>query len=189
MDVDIDQLRSSIKDALLSIPGVDAVVFLDERLRDEVAHLEKQAECNGAVGGLMPFVNTGVWETLKRTEIFVLVAQPGVPMLSPQQNLVHIVDRKGQIIGEYLSEERRKEVMGREDVVWISDDFVLYADLDISGEPYVRIPPMTFPPLEDLPGINNLISGSVSTLTDDFLRAALGFSETKDWTQLVGFDP
>lgn len=189
MDVDIDQLRSNIRDALLSFPGIDAVVFLDKRLRDEVAHLERQAECNGAVGGLMPFVNTGVWETLKRTEIFVLVAQSGVPMLSPQQNLVHIVDRKGQIIGEYLSEERRKEVMGREDAVWISDDFVLYADLDISGEPYVRIPPMSFPLLEDLPGINNLISGSVSTLTDDFLRSILGFSETKDWTQLVGFDP
>jgi len=187
--MEIDQLRSHIRAALLSFPGIDEVAFLDRNMRDIVGRLEKEAECNGAVGGLMPFVNTGVWETLGRKEVFVLVAQPGVPMLSPQQNLVHIVDRKGQIIGEYLSEDRRKEVLGREDVVWISDDFVLYSDLDISGEPYVRIPPMTFPLLDGIPGINNLTSSSVSTLTDDHLRKVLGFSDTKDWTQLVGFDP
>jgi len=170
------------------LEGVDAVEFLDHRLREKVEEMEREVEGNGAVGGLMPFVNTGVWDVLARQEVLVIVVQPDVLILSPQDHLVHIVDQKGQIIGEYLPEGRRENIVLRENAYLLSEDFVLYGDVEIVGEPYFRIPTMTFPPLEDIPEIKNLASASVSTISDEYLRDRLGFVGTKHWTHLVGFD-
>jgi hypothetical protein len=49
---------------LRSAPGVKVVLYLDKEVRKEIARLETIAESHGAVGGLMKFVNRGVWEVL-----------------------------------------------------------------------------------------------------------------------------
>ena len=182
------ELRSMVRLRIMSLEGVDSMEFLDRGLREKVEEMERGAEGNGAVGGLMPFVNAGVWDVLTRHEVFIIVAQPDVLILSPQQHLVHIVDQNGQIIGEYLPEGRREDVVLRENAYLISEDFVLYGDVEIVGEPYFRIPTMTFPFLEDIPGIKNIASASISTISDEYLRNHLGFVGTKHWTHLVGFD-
>jgi len=133
-------------------------------------------------------VNTGVWDVLTRQEVFVIVARPQVEILHPQDHLVHIVDQKGQVIGEYLPEGKRGEVQLRENAYLLSEDFVLYGDVDIIGEPYFLIPPMTFPPLDGMPGIKRLVSASISTVSDDYIRTRLGYGDTKCWTHLVGYD-
>jgi hypothetical protein len=181
-------VRSAVRETVLAIQGVDAMEFLDHNFREEIERRERRAEGNGAVGGLMPFVNTGVWEVLTRQEVFVVVIRPDVLILSPQEHLVHIVDERGQIIGEYLPEGRREGMDLGEDAYFLSDDFVIYGDVEIVGEPYFRIPPMTFLPLEGMPGIRNLVSASISTVSDDYIRERLGFADTKHWTHLVGYD-
>jgi hypothetical protein len=177
-----------VRDRVLSLPGVDAMEFLDQCFREELEQRERSAEGNGAVGGLMAFVNTGVWEVLTRQEVFVVVIRPNVLLLTPQEHVVHIVDQKGQIIGEYLPEGRRENVQLRENAYLLSEDFILYGDVDIVGEPYFRIPPMTFAPLEGVPGIDRLVSASISTISDDYIRMRLGFENTRHWTHLVGYD-
>jgi len=173
---------------VLSLPGVDAMEFLDQRFREEIERREREAEGNGAAGGLMRFVNTGVWDVLARHEVFVVVVRPDVLILSPQENLVHMVDQKGQIIGEYLPKGRREKTELPDNAYLLSEDFVLYGDVDIVGEPYFLLPPMDFPPLEDISGIKNLVSASISTVSDDYIRSRLGYGESKHWTHLVGFD-
>lgn len=187
-NVERNAIRSSVRDKLLALRGIEALEYLDQDLRQEIERREREVESNGAVGGLMAFVNTGVWDVLTRQEVFVIVARPQVEMLHPQEHLVHIVDQKGQVIGEYLPEGRRDEVELRENAYFLSDDFVLYGDVDIVGEPYFLIPPMTFPPLDGLPGIKRLVSASISTVSDDYIRSRLGFGDTKCWTHLVGYD-
>jgi len=182
------ELRAIVRKKVLSVPGVDALEFLESDFRQEIEALERGAEANGAVGGVMAFVNTGVWEVLSRQETFVIVVRPDVVILAPQDHLVHIVDQKGQIIGEYLPEGRREGVELRENAYLLSEDFVLYGDVDIVGEPYFRIPPMTFPLLTDVPYLKNLVSASISTLSDDHIRRRLGFESTKHWTHLIGYD-
>lgn len=186
--VEMNAVRSAVRRKLLALKGIEALEFLDQEFRQEIERRERDAEGNGAVGGLMAFVNTGVWDVLTRQEVFVIVARPQVEMLHPQEHLVHIVDQKGQVIGEYLPEGRRDEVELRENAYFLSDDFVLYGDVDIVGEPYFLIPPMTFPPLDGLPGIKRLVSASISTVSDDYIRSRLGFGDTKCWTHLVGYD-
>ncbi len=186
--VEMNAVRSAVRRKLLALKGIEALEFLDQEFRQEIERRERDAEGNGAVGGLMAFVNTGVWDVLTRQEVFVIVARPQVEMLHPQEHLVHIVDQKGQVIGEYLPEGRRDEVELRENAYLLSEDFVLYGDVDIVGEPYFLIPPMTFPPLDGMPGIKRLVSASISTVSDDYIRSRLGFGDTKCWTHLVGYD-
>lgn len=186
--VDRLELRSIVRELVLALPGVDAMEFLDQGFRQELEARERGAEGNGAVGGLMPFVNTGVWDVLTRHEVLVIVIRPNIEFLSPQEHVVHIVDQKGQIIGEYLPEGRREDVHLRENAYLLSEDFILYGDVDIVGEPYFRIPSMTFPQLNGVKGIHNLVSASISTISDDYIRMRLGFEGTKHWTHLVGYD-
>ena len=186
--VDRNAIRSAVKDRIMALRGIEALEYLDQDFRQEIERRERDAEGNGAVGGLMAFVNTGVWDVLTRQEVFVIVARPQVEILHPQDHLVHIVDQKGQVIGEYLPEGKRGEVQLRENSYLLSEDFVLYGDVDIVGEPYFLIPPMTFPPLDGMPGIKRLVSASISTVSDDYIRTRLGYGDTKCWTHLVGYD-
>jgi hypothetical protein len=182
------KVRAEVRDRILSLPGVAAVEFLDHSFREELEKRERKAEGNGAVGGLMAFVNTGVWEVLSRHEVLVIVVHPDVQILAPQDHLVHIVDQEGQVIGEYLPEGKREDLHLRENAYLLSEDFVIYGDVEIVGESYFLIPPMTFRPLEGTPGIKNLVSASISTVSDDYVRARLGFENTKHWTHLIGYD-
>jgi len=188
LGVERNAIRSAVKERLLALKGIEALEYLDQDFRQEIERMERDAEGNGAVGGLMAFVNTGVWDVLTRDEVFVIVAQPHVEILHPQDHLVHMVDQRGQVIGEYLPEGRRGEVQLRENAYLLSEDFVLYGDVDIVGEPYFLIPPMTFPPLDGLAGIKKLGSASISTVSDDYIRDRLGYGNTKCWTHLVGYD-
>jgi len=186
--VERNAIRSAVRERLLSLKGVEALEYLEQDFRQEIERRERDAEGNGAIGGLMAFVNTGVWDVLTRQEVFVIVAQPHVEILRPQDHLVHMVDQRGQVIGEYLPEGRRDGLELRENAYLLSEDFVLYGDVDIVGEPYFLIPPMAFPPLDGEPGIRRLVSASISTVSDDYIRNRLGFGETKCWTHLVGYD-
>ena len=181
-------VRSAVRESILALKGIEAVEFLDQEFRQELERREREVEGNGAVGGLMAFVNTGVWDVLTRQEVFVIVAQPQVEILYPQDHLVHMVDQKGQVIGEYLPEGRREGVELRENAYLLSDDFVLYGDVDIVGEPYFLLPPMSFPPLDEVPGVKRAVGASISTLSDHYVRTRLGYENTKCWTHLVGYD-
>ncbi len=181
-------VRGAVRERILELKGIEVLEYLDQDFRQEIERREREAEGNGAVGGLMAFVNSGVWDVLTRQEVFVIVAQPQMEILHPQEHLVHIVDQRGQVIGEYLPEGKRDDVELRENAYLLSEDFVLYGDVDIVGEPYFLIPPMTFPPLEGMSGIKRLVSASISTASDDYIRGRLGYGDTKCWTHLVGYD-
>ena len=171
-----------------SLPGVIDFRYMDDELRSMIFALESEAEENGALGGLMPFINTGVWDTLKRKHCFLLVVSSSIPLLESTRDVVYISDQKGQKVGEYLTEERREEMAGKKNISYLSDDFIFYTDIMPEGQPFFVLPPMPFPFLQDIEGIKDVISGSISTLSDDYVREVLGYSQSKHWTHLVGFN-
>jgi len=178
----------AVKDKVKSLPGVITFEFLEGEFRQHIIDLEHEAESNGACGGLMPFTNEGVWEAFKRQVQFVIVMDSSAIIIGDTNGLVYIRDQKGQIVGEWLKPDRLAELKGRPDICWISDDFVMYSGLEIVGEPYFVLPNIEFPHLDSVKGVKNVASGSISTLADDYIRARLGYTKTKHWTHLVGFD-
>lgn len=186
--MNVDNVLASVEKRMRSVPGIIDFQYLDEDFRKEIATAENACEANGACGGLMPFVNTGVWETLRRKYCFIIVIRSSISLLEPSKDLVYIMDKRGQIIGEYLTPERREEYHGRNDVQFFGEDFVLYLDVQPEGEPFFVLPEIPFHFLDDVDGVIDVTSGSISTLSDDIIRKKLGHLDSKHWTHLVGFN-
>jgi hypothetical protein len=186
--MDRETILASVRKRVEGLPGIITFQYLDSDWRKEIMLLEREAESNGACGGLMPFVNRGVWSAFDREVQFIIVASSESILLGDSEQLVQIEDQKGQIVGEWIGNRRMQELAGREDVCFLSSDFVLYSNVDIIGEPFFVLPNINFPYLEGLEGVKNVASGSISTLSDDYIRQRLGYSETKHWTHLVGFN-
>ncbi len=186
--MDKEQVLSAVKKRVESLPGVIAMKMLTPELRSAIIDLETEAERNGACGGLMPFTNRGVWESFRRQEQFVIVIDSSSIILGNDDDLVYISDQSGQKIGEWLNETRMKEMNGRDDICYISPDFILYANVKSVGEPFFVLPEMDFPYLKEIEEVENVTSGSISTMADDYIRHQLGHSKDKHWTHLIGFD-
>jgi hypothetical protein len=186
--MDRAHILASVRERVEGLPGIIAFRYLDAEWRKEIMLLEKEAESNGACGGLMPFINKGVWSVFERNVQFVIVASNDSILLGDSEELVHIEDQKGHIVGEWVSAKRLEELKGREDVCFLSSDFVMYSGVDVVGEPYFVLPNIDFPYLEGLEGVKDVASGSISTLSDDRIREHLGYSQTHHWTHLIGFN-
>ena len=123
--------------------------------------IRQQAEKNGACGGLMPFVNKGVWEALDREVSLVLVGN--VDLLVDDRGLLYMMDQKGQVLGEYVTPAQREKIMKEKpETRFLSEDFILHGDIDIEGEPYFLINETHFDHLKDVEGIER-VTGSLST--------------------------
>ena len=188
MTLDRDRVLRAVEQRSRDLPGVIDFHYLDTEFKETLIALERSAEENGACGGLMPFVNTGVWKALDRKHGFVLVVNSSMMILSPTRDVVYIADQDGQIVGEYLTPSRRGEIKDRDDVCFLSEDFIFYLNVVPKGEPYFVLPPIPFQFLDDISGVKDVTSGSISTLADDMVRERLGYSQTKHWTHLVGFN-
>ncbi|OPY31738.1 MAG: hypothetical protein A4E32_01340 [Methanomassiliicoccales archaeon PtaU1.Bin124] len=180
----LDEVERTVK----ALPGVMGYVLLDDEFRREIYDTELKAEENGCIGGLMPFVNRGVFETLERDHCFIIVVNESMLLLSQSRDVVFISDEKGQKLGEYLPPNHRDDVRNKPNVSFLSDDFVIYMDVEPEGAPYFVLPMLPFPFLDKIAGVTNVASGSISTLADDLVRSKMGFAETKHWSHLVGFD-
>lgn len=181
------EVLARVEERVLAIPGVVAMRFLDPELKEEVTRLELLAEKNGACMGLMPFVNEGVWESLAREVSLVIVGN--AHLIVANEGLLYMKDAKGQVLGEYVP-PHLKEAFVREhpDANFLSEDFVLHPGVAVEGEPYFLINEVPFEHLEGVPGVVRVTSGSISTMSDDLVRDALGYTGEKQWTHLVGFD-
>ena len=185
--MDRDQVLSTVEAKIRAIPGVLDMRFLDPELKKRVVESEQQAEKNGACGGLMPFINKGVWEVLNREVSLVLVGD--VDLLVDDMGLLYMMDQKGQVLGEYVTPAQRERILKEKpETRFLSEDFILHGDINIEGEPYFLINETEFVHLEGVDGIARVTSGSLSTLTDDLVRDIMGLIGPKKWTHLVGFD-
>ncbi|NYT12350.1 MAG: hypothetical protein GKC03_07375 [Methanomassiliicoccales archaeon] len=185
--MDREDILTQVEARIRQLPGVIDMIFLDPQLKEKIVQLEREAETNGAAGGLMPFRNLGVWESLSRDISIVIVFESDTIVLGDSQPLI-MVDEKGNIIGEFVNEEKRSQLMGKEDVHFLSEDFVIYTHLEVEGDPIFVMPNLEFKYIEDIDGVARVASGSISTLSDHHIRCLMDYENTKHWTHLVGFD-
>jgi hypothetical protein len=186
--MDREAINKQVEETLRAIPGVMDVWFLDYEHRSRLESIERQAESNGACGGLMPFVNRGVWATLSRQVVVVIVIGSSTPLIGDQFNIVYIEDQNKQVIGEYLTPSRLEAFKDRDDVCRIGPDFIIYNDRHPVGEPFFVLPELEFHFLDRIKEVQDVTSGSISTMADDWIRFERGYTETKHWTHVIGFN-
>lgn len=187
MATEREAVLANVERRVLAIPGVEAVRFLGPELKEEITRLELLAEKNGACGGLMPFRNSGVWAALSREVSLMVVGN--AHLIIHNEGLLTMMDSSGQVIGEYVPPHLKEGFLKRHpDANFLSDDFVLYPNVAVHGEPYFLIGEVPFPDLDNTEGITKVTSGSVSTMSDDWFRSMIGLKGPELWTHLLGFD-
>lgn len=143
---------------------------------------------------IIPVVNEGIKVCLRNE--YCLCILKNKEFRNPPAPTVLLVTDKGRLLGqELVSPEDKKKFQGREDVFFISDDFVLFPSKISSSkdETYKEkeiflLPPVPFPELEVVDGICDVISASPSPWGDIYLRKKYGWpDDPKFATILVGF--
>ena len=182
-----EEILTQVKEKLQSISGVVEVLIMDEKVRSEVFRLETIADSNGACCGLLECTNNGVWASLKLDVTTALVGDQH--LLLSDEGLVVMMDDSGNIVGEYVTPLRKEQILRKNpDANFLSDDFVIYEGVKLTSEVHFEINEVGFNYLDEVEGIKNVTSGSISTLSDDYLRDITKYSDKKYWTHLVGFD-
>lgn len=179
--------KATVVETLKNIPGVVLVRELSEEELIKVKKLEKKAEENGAAGGLMKYINKGVWSTLDRQHVLLMVADDNQGFREAPSTWTVMVDERGSVVGEWLSKDRIPEAKENKNATFISEDFVIYRDRPRQGECSFLMPSVPVPELDGVEGIKQVMSGSVSPPADFYLKKLINMDENF-WTILVGYD-
>ena len=83
----------------------------------------------------------------------------------------------------------KDKYLGRTDIVWLFDSFVLFPQVEASGGESFVMPPVSFPELNESNGCRNVISCSPAPTCDKMIRDYAGLPEdTRLASILVAFD-
>lgn len=130
--------------------------------------------------------NEGFTEALKRECVICIVKSQFRP---PPEPTVILRSGDGKTIGEEVFPWTKDRYLGRTDVVWLFDSFVLFPQVEASGGESFVMPPVSFPELNESNGCRNVISCSPAPTCDKMIRDYAGLPEdTRLASILVAFD-
>ena len=116
-------------ETLRSMDGVIMADVMPDDLIREVAEMETSIDC---ISGGMRLENIGLFQCLHREEVIVLLSD-GV-FERPREITIRMIDTDGVVIGHDVPEYLWEEFSGRDDLIWMSDGFVLFPDLSTNKD-------------------------------------------------------
>lgn len=141
---------------------------------------------------IIPVMNIGLKECLKREHLLLLVKNRNF-RCAPDPTVLLVTD-KGRILGqEVISPEEKEKYRCRDDVYFLSKDFVMFKidknSVRTGGEKQLFVlPSIPFPELDSIEGIENVVSCSPSTAGDYYLKNKYMYPDDPNLaTILVGF--
>lgn len=120
-------------------PGVVRAEIMPDALCGSVVREESTVT---AAGGMMGVRNLGLDEVIRRSLHLVLFVDTSfdVPSGAPMR----MVDSAGNLLGHQIPGGEIREYMGRHDVTFLSDDFVMYTDITVIGDMTMEMPPIPY---------------------------------------------
>ncbi|MDD4244938.1 MAG: hypothetical protein PHI62_02055 [Candidatus Methanomethylophilaceae archaeon] len=181
MDDGIGQLN-----ILKELRGVVKVFYLDQEILRKIKEEEATVKATGDIA----VQNKGFEEALKRKRIACIVKNTRFRL--PPEPTVVLLSTDGKLMGVEVFPQTAKEYQDREDVVWLSDGFVVFTDI-VPGEGENEVfvmPPVSFPELNESNGCANVVSCSPAPTCDKMIREYAGMEDDPRLASiLVAFDP
>ena len=132
--MDLDQFIEKLS----SETGVVRIEVMPDELMDEIVMEESTVE---AAGG-MKVINTGLEDCLRRKVRLCVFTD--TDFIMPECPTMRMLDADGNIIGHDLSPGMIEEYSSREDVMFLSDDFIVYSDADMCGDASMEMLPIRY---------------------------------------------
>ncbi len=175
---------SDIIKRLSEMNGTVHVFRLDDGYREKILEIEKGIKA----AMLIPCINVGVEECLKRQHVFAIIKNRA--FRPPPEATVVLYSDDGTILGEEILPYKKKQFLEetKEDIIWLSEEFVMYPERKGKATEFFVMPPVSFPEISEM-GMNNVVSCSPSAPSDMMLREKHGFEDDPKLASiLVGFD-
>jgi len=172
---------------ITGLKGVLSVQILSKENKEELLKIE--AFCNDDI---IPVINEGLNECLSRE--FCLVMFKTSEFRIPPEPTVILKTDTGRILGqEIISIEDKEDYMDHDDVIFLSNNFILFkqdniGSRNIKEKQQFILPPIPFPELNGVNGIFDVVSGTPSTKGDEYIKNSYDYpQDPKIATILIGF--
>ncbi len=103
--------------------------------------VEEESTVTGAMGS-MPVNNIGLRECMAR-DVRICVFED-LDFWHPDSRSMRMVDSTGQVVGHDLAQSEVPEFMERPDVILVSDDFVMYPEVEAVGDTTMEMLSVTY---------------------------------------------
>jgi len=178
--VNLADIFSRIKE----MRGVVHAFPLNVECREKI--LEIESNITAALG--IKVINEGVIECLKRQYIICIIKRAS--FRPPPEPTVMLISDDGVVLGEEVLPHFKKEFLAnvKEDIIWLSEEFVMYPERKGQRKEYFVMPPVSFPEVEEF-GMLDVVSCSPSAPADMMLRQMHGHEDNPRLASiLVGFN-
>lgn len=107
-----------------------------------------------------------------------------------KRSVVKLMTSDGTVMGTSLRPEDIESYKGRDDVIWISEDFVVFPDIVGEGEESFVLYPIDIPEIcENVPGCRKAIGTSPTLPSDLVLKDKFDKPKTDQiYTMIIAFD-
>ena len=165
--------------------GVVDAFYLDRDILEKVRKEEASVKAVGSVD----VINEGFNQALKREKVICIVKDPR--FRPPPEPTVTLKSSDGKLMGVEVFPETAKEYLGKDNLIWLSDGFVVFTDVmpgDGGSEAFV-MPPVSLPELNESNGCYDVISCSPAPTCDKMIRQWHGMEDnSKLASVLVAFN-
>jgi hypothetical protein len=177
---------ASVDEALQIILGMKGVLRafqLSQETREGVLQVERNIKSQMG----MEVKNEGIEQCMQRQHVFCILKNG--TFRPPPEPTVQLIADEGEVIGTEIIIGDHHKYKDRDDVIFLSDDFVLYKDAKPKHREFFFMPPVSFPELKDDAGYRKVVSCSPSPLGDMVIKNHYQIvDDPKNATILVGFD-
>lgn len=173
-----------IIDYLLTVEGVLDACEMDDRVSQEVLNIERSVKTRVNNG----YKNVGYDIAMERGHRVCVFYDD--TYIFGIRSVLKLMTTDGTIMGTSLRPEEIESYKGREDVIWISEDFVVFPEIIGEGEEAFVLFPSEIHDVEDnVPGTRNVIGTSPTTSSDSILKARFGKPMVNGiYTLVIAFD-
>lgn len=175
---------SDVINRLSEIKGTVVAFKLNDECRNDILEIEKDIKA----AMLIPCINAGVEECLKRQYVFCIIKSSS--FRPPPEATVVLYSDNGIVLGEEILPYKKNQFLEeiKEDIIWLSEEFVLYPERKGNAMEFFVMPPVSFPEMSEM-GMKDVVSCSPSAPADLMLRKMHGYEDDPKLASiLIGFN-
>ena len=144
--------------------GVIMAFYLDRNVLEELRKEEATVRSTLNIG----VRNEGFNQALTKDKVICIVKDPR--FRPPPEPTVILEGDDGVIMGIEVFPHTAKEYEGREDIIWLSDGFVVFPKVKTEEKESFVMPPVSFPELNPDNGCHDVVSCSPSATSDLIIK-------------------
>lgn len=166
----MDECRVQI-DIIKGMKGVREAFLLDAKVLQKLKEEEATVRSTMNIG----VTNEGFNEALARDRVICIVKDPR--FRPPPEPTVILKGDDGTLMGTEVFPHTAKGYEGRQDIIWLSDGFVVFPEKKAENEERFIMPPVSFPELNGGNGCTDVVSCSPSPTSDLIIKKHYGLKD------------